>query len=666
MRKMELHVLKSDVNVVLERLGDSRCFQIARGNEKSPKTAADRNGPAGPPPGGDIGASLDRLALIRDFLGFPEPHLIPAGTRMPGPDDESRLVELAKKCDELASKAGALVIRRNAVREARDEAGAFGGLSLPFRELDHLSFLSVRVGYVDPGSISDLEGNLGERALILSLGDSGEIVAAASRKGRFALDTELSRSKFRAKEFPPEFTGIPPELAAALDKELAQLDGELAGLEAHKGELAKVMREPWTVLSASFAVAQAVDEIKADLESTDFVYLLEGWVPRERVKTLASDLGQATGGRVAVRVFLPEELPSVRSGEEQVPVLLKRRVFVSSFERLVLSYGAPLYGTVDPTPFVAFFFVLLFSIMFGDTGQGLVILLAGLVLGRGAFGTPPAWKQFGPILVAVGAGSMVMGFLDGSFFTIDTLFVPATRALTGYLFGKPVDHILVMMPTGGMGRLFAFFGFTIGVGVVMNSIGLVVNIVNKLRLGRRGDALFSKTGVAGALFFWWAVGLGVRVILGSGPAWFDIPGFGIPLAAIFFESTLAHLVDGGRMHGEEGAFTFIVKGFVEVIESLSYYISNTMSFLRVGAFALSHAVLSFVVFTMADLLRERAPAGVVWQLLMLVVGNLVIIVLEGMIVTIQVVRLQYYEFFSKFFTETGTIFSPFRFEYHKE
>jgi V/A-type H+-transporting ATPase subunit I len=85
-----------------------------------------------------------------------------------------------------------------------------------------------------------------------------------------------------------------------------------------------------------------------------------------------------------------------------------------------------------------------------------------------------------------------------------------------------------------------------------------------------------------------------------------------------------------------------------------------VSFLRVGAFALSHAVLSFIVFTLSEMVRE-APVGPLFALIIMIFGNAVIIVLEGMIVAIQVVRLQYYEFFSKFFTETGVEFSPFRF-----
>jgi len=103
-----------------------------------------------------------------------------------------------------------------------------------------------------------------------------------------------------------------------------------------------------------------------------------------------------------------------------------------------------------------------------------------------------------------------------------------------------------------------------------------------------------------------------------------------------------------------------MEGFVEILEAVSTYVSNTVSFLRVGAFALSHAVLSFIVFRFAEDV-SGVTAGTLFSILIFIFGNLIIIFLEGMIVAIQVVRLQYYEFFSKFFTETGVEFNPFRF-----
>jgi V/A-type H+-transporting ATPase subunit I len=117
---------------------------------------------------------------------------------------------------------------------------------------------------------------------------------------------------------------------------------------------------------------------------------------------------------------------------------------------------------------------------------------------------------------------------------------------------------------------------------------------------------------------------------------------------------------GKRPVFAEGAMVFLMEGFVEILETISTYVSNTVSFLRVGAFALSHAVLSYIVFRFSETV-SGVTAGGAFAFLIMVFGNAVIIILEGMIVAIQVVRLQYYEFFSKFFTETGVEFSPFRF-----
>jgi len=209
--------------------------------------------------------------------------------------------------------------------------------------------------------------------------------------------------------------------------------------------------------------------------------------------------------------------------------------------------------------------------------------------------------------------------------------------------------------------------------VVVNSTGLSINIINKLKRGEIAEAVFSKTGMAGALLFWWAIGIGARSILGSRLAWFDALGLGLPLLALALEEPLGRVVSKRRRaSGEEeederdGAFAGIVKGFVSVIESVSYFLSGTLSFLRVGAFALSHVVLSFIVFTMGDMMRAASPAGFVWQILIVLVGNAIIVLLEGLVVAIQVVRLQYYEFLSKFLTENGSPFAPFTFHFRKE
>jgi V/A-type H+-transporting ATPase subunit I len=355
-------------------------------------------------------------------------------------------------------------------------------------------------------------------------------------------------------------------------------------------------------------------------------------------------------------------------GREKVPVSLKHGAFVRGFEPVVFSYGAPLYGTLDPTPFVAFFFSILFGIMFGDLGQGLVLLLLGIVLGaKNKNKFLSSFKHFSTPLKAVGIASMIMGFLNGAFFTNERFLVKPTQAFLGFFMkifgmeGEVPERILNLMPDkNNIAKMFYFFGFTIAVGIILNSIGLLVNITNQCWQKKYEKAFFAKTGLAGLLLFWYAVFIAIRIIRGGRFENYDYAGLAVPVFLFFFGPALWRLFSGERPVLENGLMVFIMEGLVELIESVSSYISNTVSFLRVGAFALSHAVLSFIVFTLSGLV-QNLMAGPLIGLLIIIAGNVIIILLEGMIVAIQVVRLQYYEFFSKFFTETGVAFAPFRF-----
>jgi V/A-type H+-transporting ATPase subunit I len=687
MRKLELVALKRDMNAVLECLGHAGCFQIAAAQGSALRSEPVADAPVEEEGGASrFRASLDILEELRRSLDLKYPENIPEGTRLPGPEEVAVLEAMRARSRTIDEAVKVNAERAARAREALEEALVFRGLELPFRELDHLSFLTVRIGRVDPEELHMMRSALGEKAIAIAVGKKGDIVAVTSKKGRFALDTELTRAGFSPRQFSPEFKGVPPELPAALERGLAELDAQRTFLERERAELREELVLPWSSLAASFAVASSVEDARHSLESSAQAYRLEGWVPREEVGRLGESIAAKTGGRVALRSFSPRELESVRTGREEVPVLLKRRGFVSSFERMVLSFGTPQYGSVDPTPFVCLFFVLFFTIMFGDLGQGFLILVGSFALYRGFVPPLAKWKVFAPIGIACGTGSMLMGFLTGSCFTFENAIVPLTQRLSAALFGKPVDRFLSLMPQGGSGKILVFFGVTLALGVVVNSTGLIINIIDRIRAGKPGEAIFAKTGLAGALFFWWAVGMGVRSILGSRPAWFDAFGLGLPILGLMFEDRLAALVEkrAGRRsgvagaHGEEGAstgegsqggggaFAAAVKAFVAVLESVSYFLSNTLSFLRVGAFALSHVVLSFIVFTMGDMVRQRSAVGFVWQLLIVLCGNAIIIFLEGLIVAIQIVRLQYYEFLSKFLTETGSPFLPFKFQFRKE
>jgi V/A-type H+-transporting ATPase subunit I len=409
--------------------------------------------------------------------------------------------------------------------------------------------------------------------------------------------------------------------------------------------------------------------------------VLSGWIPAEDVAVFQKDMESLTAGRVALLAFDPYERPEIQEGREKVPIAFKHNKLSKSFEPLVFSYGAPLYGTLDPTPITAFFFTLLFAVMFGDVGQGAGLVLLGFLAANKKIRFFDSYRNFAGTLKMVGAASMFTGLLYGGVFSNETLLEGPTAAFTGALastgFGQALgiqetEKIITLMPeTGSIGKLFYFFGFTIAIGVILNSVGLILNVMNHLAMRRYEKAVFSRNGIAGIAFFWYAVSIAVRAIIANAnKSAFSIHKYDIIclLVPVFFIATgtfWARLIGGKRPLFEEGFFAFVMEGIVEILETVSGYISNTVSFLRVGAFALSHAVLSFIIFTMADKISSAAM-GQVWAFIVIVFGNVVIILLEGMIVAIQVVRLHYYEFYGKFFNETGTTFTPFRFRKTRE
>jgi V/A-type H+-transporting ATPase subunit I len=658
MEKVELLIFKTDTDAVLEYLGRGKCFQVSGRAE------------------GEASARRVKLEdLHRRLLGvraFLSGEAAGAGRAEEGGEEEPRLPrdEDMAAAEKICAETGALVEqeknfveRGRKIKNALEEVEAFGRLELPLRDIESVTFLAFRIGVLPPANLQALKAALAGRALVAELDGTGRVFAISSKKGRFALDTELKKADFRETPLSEEVKNIPPEALRALEQELSGLERGLENLGEEKLRVAARFGGVLSGLLDTLATGILVEDLKSRLVSTETAYVLSGWIVRAEAKKILAGLETLTHGRIAVRSYAPEEVPAVKEGKEKIPVRLTHGKVLQAFSGIVVSYGSPLYGTVDPTALVSVFFVLLFAIMFGDVGQGFVGLVAGFILASGKPAALRGWKKFAPVFKIVGCACMVSGFLYGSVFCNENLLVGPTRFITGRLFGYEMDRFITLLPSHGMDKILAFFGFTVAVGVLVNSIGLVINIYNRLRLKDYRRAIFAKTGLLGALFFWYVLFMAVR--LGTGGVFLplDILCTAVPLVLLFWGEPLCRLLFHERPLFPEGVFTFVMEGFVEVMETVSYFISNSVSFLRVGAFALSHAVLSMIVFTLADLI-SGVPGGVVFRILIITGGNILIIVLEGLIVSIQVIRLHYYEFFSKFYTESGEAFKPFELRPH--
>jgi len=340
---------------------------------------------------------------------------------------------------------------------------------------------------------------------------------------------------------------------------------------------------------------------------------LSGWVPKRQMDGLRITLNAHFHGRY----WLDMREPSADEVAD-VPSLVRYPGWLAPFVPLVKSYGIPRYGEFDPALPFAFTYLLLFGAMFGDIGHGAVILLLSAALYR-RLGRM-AWVGF-----AAGAVSMLFGLFYGSVFGYEDIIEPVWLS--------PLhDPIRVLIIAVGFG--VGFIVFT-----------LLVNTLNKWVSGRIGEALFDSTGLAGLAFYLGAVGLlaslaGV-VDLAQPAGMLAALGMAVVAAFKWFEA-------------KAGLGERILVTLIESLETAINLFSNTLSFMRVAAFSLNHVALALAIFTLANGL------GAAGHWFTLVLGNIVIIVLEGGIVAIQALRLMYYEGFSRFFSGDGTEFVPLR------
>ncbi len=646
MRLVELMVLNEDIDSVLKYLGEFGDFQFQQNFSDM-----DAGGVSNP-----NRSVYDKLENARCSLNLDKLESYKGDLCLPVPDDYDSAVKIIDAVEGLHKKELQLQEKEKSVSSSYAEALAFSNLKVSYQELESLSFLTLRIGKIDPEKFESLKENVSSHGIVIPLGnDASKILVASSKKDRLLVDNELKSIGFIEIALPKDFKGIPEDVLDSLKNEKDQASKALFEIQGERKNFAETHKDELYRLIQAYSIGYQIADVKNNLESTEFVYRISGWIPAYRTHDMLKDMDDLTCKRAGVRVYLPSEVASVVSGAEKVPVQLKHGKLVKNFERVIFSYGSPLYGTVDPTPLVAIFFTVLFGIMFGDAGQGLVFLILGILMYLKLIKLA-GWEKFGLVFVSIGVSSTVMGLLTGEFFANDTLLVPFSRFVTG-LFGEPRNVILHMMPSSdpeSIRRMFMFFGFTVAVGFVINTSGILLNIINQFCLHRLGKALFGKTGLSGAIFFWYVIVFAVRVaFLSHVPAPYDWVIILGSLLLTAFGETFERLVDKKRPVFENGVSNAIISAVVEIIEVVSSYLSNTVSFLRVGAFALAHAVLGYIIQMMAGIAPSIGGA------LVLIVGNAIVIVLEGMIVAIQVVRLQYYEFFSKFFNETGREFAPF-------
>lgn len=352
-----------------------------------------------------------------------------------------------------------------------------------------------------------------------------------------------------------------------------------------------------------------------------------GWIPADIETTLTKQLRQATDGQCVIELEEPGE-------GEDIPVLLRHGRLLKPFERLVQAFGTPSRSELDPTLFVAVSFLLVFGPMFADIGHGLLLAILGLAVltfeGKvKSAGMLSYVLDNGSLFLFCGVSGVLGGVVFGEIFGYHIKLLPFTITIP-----KP---IAITFPFSPIENPITMFKLSILIGAVHITLGLILNVINKLSDKEYRDAFFEPI-----CWLWFYIALIYAVFLYTLDLakWLGSPvllwGIILPIALMF--------VGKAVLHGLEG----LISTFETVISSLS----NTISYLRIAALSLVHSALSVMIINM----------GGGSNLLIMLIGSFFVMALEGLIIFIHTTRLVWIEWFSKFYKGEGRPFKPIELE----
>lgn len=441
---------------------------------------------------------------------------------------------------------------------------------------------------------------------------------------------------------PNEYHGTAAEAFEKLDTRHREIH---KALDANKEASHKFLQDNSTKIvsakaaldacSSSFDIRKLAACTPGD---TNTFYILCGWMTEKDALAFQKDIQNDE------KIFCLME-DQKAPATQKPPTKLRNPKLFKPFEMYVKMYGLPAYNEMDPTWFVAITYSFIFGAMFGDVGQGLVLFLGGLFLYK------TKKMDLAGIISCAGVFSVFFGFMYGSFFGFEDVLKA--------IWLKPMNQ---MMDVPLVGRLNAVFVIAIGFGMFIILICMVFNIINSIRRGDTEKTWFDSNAVAG-LVFYGSIVLTIGLFISGKKlpaAAILVIMFGVPLLLMFLKEPLTNLVEKKSKILPEQKGMFFVQSFFELFEVLLSYLSNTLSFLRIGAFAVSHAAMMEVVLMLAGATNGGNPNWIV-----VVLGNIFVCAMEGLIVGIQVLRLEYYEIFSRFYAGNGREFKPFMKATHK-
>lgn len=415
--------------------------------------------------------------------------------------------------------------------------------------------------------------------------------------------------------------GTPRETLQEFREEEEALHRRLREIEEERDQIYNDDRDKVRKILAHILFLGRVEEAKEKMAVSKKYFLMTGWTDEAGIE----EVRRRTVKYPDVVLTVQEEDTAAKGITP--PTKLSNPKFFKPFELLVRMYGIPQYNEIDPTVFVGITYLLLFGAMFGDVGQGLIFILIGWLVSK------KKQKDMGGLLMRMGGASTIFGFLYGSVFG-----------------NEEIIDALWMRPFQNIDQVLAI---AIGFGVVLLVLAYGMNFANAIKNKDIARGLFGEHGLFGFLVFVMLLLMildvaGVVTIVPMGVA---VAILILSILLMVFKKPIMAKVQKTDVQYEGGKSGYFIESSFSMIELLISTLSGIVSFIRVGAFAINHVGLFMAFHTMA----QMAPHNI-GGVIILILGNILIIGLEGLIVFIQGLRLEYYELFSRYYSGSGREF----------
>ncbi len=558
---------------------------------------------------------LERLSLEPRYCPFPEGQTLE--------DAKALLDQLEAHLNDVSARMESLREEAADSRSSVDELEKLAVLSVDLDLLRDLRHMNFRFGHLPLDTYLFYRDLLEQRddCIFLLTNTEGSVAYGccfSAKQSEDAVDDLLNSLHFVTIPLRDSLDGTAAEAIDTLTHQAEDDEALIAGLEAETQALIDTQGPRLLAVRAWLCQEnQVMDMHRFGARTKDTFYIM-GWVPA----------GALPGFTAMVESFGGLECLADDADDAQFtpPTKLKNGILGRVFEPFLRMYGLPNYREHDPSTFMAITYCLFFGIMFGDVGQGVLLSLFGFFF---------MWKLkkmwLGRIVACCGVGSVIFGFVYGSVFGFED-WLPGFKILHG----TNVLYLLIA---------------SLALGAVMILYVMLMNITNGIKQKDIGKIFFGPNGVAGLVFYLGLILAAVLALLGVADlfrAAYVLPVIVLPLLVIMLQEPLTHLCAGHKSEEKESVGGMLVSGFFELFEAMLSFLTNTLSFLRVAAYAITHVALMLVVHALAG-------SG---NIVVLVLGNLFVMALEAVMVCIQVLRLEFYELFGRFYQDSGREYSP--------